>query len=128
MKDTFHEIANLMIRTLQFETAGEDWQDLADHVHSYDHAHFVSAGAMRVHVNGQSTDYKAPALILIKAGLHHRMEALEPGTIGHCIHALRSADMSGEPLDPAMVPAGALPTSVAAPVTTHITEFSSEAR
>lgn len=118
MKDTFQEVANLLIRTMEFETAGEDWQDLADHVHSYDHAHFVSRGRMRVHVNGESTDYTAPALIYIKAGLHHRMEALEPGTVGHCIHALRSADLSGEPLDPALVPNGVLPTAVAAPITT----------
>lgn len=118
MKNTFHEVANLFIRTMEFETAGEDWQDLADHVHTYDHAHSVSAGRMRVHVNGERTDYAAPALILIRAGLHHRMEALEPGTVGHCIHALRSADMSGEPLDPAMVPAGALPSTVAAGITT----------
>lgn len=123
MKDTFHEVANLMIRTLAFETAGEYWQDLADHVHTYDHAHFVSRGRMRVHVNGQFTDYTAPALIYIKAGHHHRMEALEPGTVGHCIHALRSADMSGEPLDPAMVPAGVNPSAVAAPVVSHTADM-----
>lgn len=123
MKDTFHEIANLFIRTMEFDYAGEDWQDISDHVHTYDHAHFVSRGSMRVHVNGQSTDYVAPAMIYIAAGLHHRMEALEPGTIGHCIHALRNKDGSGEPLDPTTVPQGVLPTAVAAPVTCHINEF-----
>lgn len=89
-------------------------------MHTYDHAHFVSRGRMRVHVNGRATDYTAPAMIYIKAGLHHRMEALEAGTTGHCVHALRSQDGSGEPLDPALVPAGVQPSSVAAPVTRHV--------
>jgi quercetin dioxygenase-like cupin family protein len=105
VNNQFHEIANLFIRTMFFEKAGDFTEDQG-HVHTYDHAHFVSKGGVKVEVNGVQTDYLAPGFVYIMAGHVHKMTALYDDTVSHCIHALRSQDLSGEPLDPAIVPEG----------------------
>jgi quercetin dioxygenase-like cupin family protein len=111
----YHELANLFIRTMTFEKAGDVECD-GGHVHTYDHAHFLSNGSVRITVSGVPTDYHAPAMIFIAANHVHHLEALVDNTIGHCIHALRSQDLSGEPLDPAMVPAGVSALLFAVPI------------
>lgn len=112
---TYHELANLFIVTMTFEHAGDSFGEAE--VHTFDHAHFVSNGSMRVTVNGQTTDYPKHSFIHIAAGLPHTMTAREDGTVGHCIHALRSQDGSGEPLDPALVPVGMSALEAAHPIT-----------
>jgi quercetin dioxygenase-like cupin family protein len=112
---TYTEAANLFIVTLMFEKAGDSMQDIE--VHTYDHVHHVARGTLRVIVNGQETVYSEGSMILIAAGERHRFEALEDGTVGHCIHALRSQDGSGELLDPALVPHGSTAIALAAPIT-----------
>ena len=113
---TYHELANLFIRTMAFKHAGDTEED-AGHVHTYPHAHYVSNGKIRFELDGVATDYTAPALFYVPAGVHHRLVALEDGTVGHCIHALRSQDGSGEPLDPALIPAGVSAIALADPIT-----------
>jgi quercetin dioxygenase-like cupin family protein len=108
------ELANLYVKAMVFERAG-DVESYGGHMHAYDHAHFVAAGAVDVTVNGQTTRYVAPAMIWIAARTAHHMVAVEDKSIGLCIHALRSADMSGEPLDPSLIPAGSSAWDVAAP-------------
>jgi quercetin dioxygenase-like cupin family protein len=58
-----------------------------------------------VHVNGQTTDFKAPQMIYIQAGKSHFIEALEDGTVAYCVHALRDANTE-EIIDPSQVPMG----------------------
>ena len=115
IEDSIFELANLFIRVMHFQFAG-DGHAYDEHAHAYDHAHFLSAGVMDVTVNDVTTRYTAPAMIWIKAGVGHKQVAVVAGTIGLCIHALRSADMSGEPLDPALVPPGVLAATIAAPL------------
>lgn len=103
LTNTFFEMANLWIRVMHFELAG-DVSEYGGHVHPFDHAHLLCAGSMDVEVAGEVTHYTAPALVWIKAGLAHKQTATEPNTIGACIHALR--DGSGLPLDPALIPNG----------------------
>ena len=107
------ELANLFIRTMEFEHAG-DSESYDGHAHAYDHAHFLAAGVADVMVDSVVTRYTAPAMIWIKAGVGHKLTAAAPGTMGLCIHALRSADLSGEPLDPALIPAGVSALAAAA--------------
>lgn len=113
-----YELANLFIRTMEFEEIG-DSESYDGHAHRYDHAHFLAAGAVDVEVNGQVTPYAAPAMIWVKAETTHKLTATAPKTVGLCIHALRSADMSGEPLDPALIPKGVSALAVAACLSTR---------
>ena len=75
------------------------------HVHNYDHTTLLAYGSVRVHVNGQTTDFKAPQMIYIQAGKSHFIEALEDGTVAYCVHALRDANTE-EIIDPSQVPMG----------------------
>jgi quercetin dioxygenase-like cupin family protein len=108
LQNKLFELANLFIRVMIFEKAGDE-SDYDGHVHSYDHAHFLSCGVMDVTVNGEVTRYTAPAMIWIKAGVGHKQTAAADNTIGLCIHALRSKDGSGEPVDAALIPRGVNP-------------------
>jgi quercetin dioxygenase-like cupin family protein len=75
------------------------------HVHNYDHTTLLAYGSVRVHVDDNATDFKAPHMIFIKAGKSHYIEALEDGTVAYCVHALRDKD-SEDILDPDQIPAG----------------------
>jgi quercetin dioxygenase-like cupin family protein len=75
------------------------------HIHSYDHITLLAYGSVRVHVDDNQTDFKAPQMIYIQAGKRHYIEALEDGTVAYCVHALRDKD-SEEIIDPAQVPLG----------------------
>jgi quercetin dioxygenase-like cupin family protein len=75
------------------------------HVHNYDHTTLLAYGSVRVHVNGQTTDFKAPQMIYIQAGKSHFIEALEDGTVAYCVHALRDENTE-EIIDPEQIPLG----------------------
>lgn len=75
------------------------------HVHNYDHTTLLAYGSVRVHVDGKTTDFKAPQMIYIQAGKSHFIEALEDGTVAYCVHALRDANTE-EIIDPDQIPLG----------------------
>ena len=75
------------------------------HIHNYDHTTLLAYGSVRVHVNGQTTDFKAPHMIYIQAGKAHFIEALEDGTVAYCVHALRDKDTE-ELIDADQIPLG----------------------
>jgi quercetin dioxygenase-like cupin family protein len=93
---------NLWLRQMHFAKAGDANEG---HVHNYDHMTLLAYGSVRVHVNGQTTDFKAPHSIFITKGKSHFIEALEDNTIAYCVHALRDKDTE-EILDPNQIPAG----------------------
>lgn len=105
---------NLWLRQMHFEKAGDANEG---HVHNFDHMTLLAHGSVRVHVNGKTTDFKAPHTIFIAKGKSHFIEALEDGTVAYCVHALRDKD-SEEILDPDQIPAGvnALESGQAAPL------------
>jgi mannose-6-phosphate isomerase-like protein (cupin superfamily) len=105
IENRLFELANLFVRAMIFQHAG-DVESYEGHAHEYDHAHFVAAGVMDVEIHGQTTQYTAPAMIWIAARTAHKMTARASGTIGLCIHAIRNADGSGEPVDAGLIPAG----------------------
>jgi quercetin dioxygenase-like cupin family protein len=106
-------VANLFSRQMYFKKAG----DLEHgHTHPFDHLTLLAAGSMRVTVNGETTDFKAPHMIYIKAEHNHELVALEDNTVAYCIHALRSGNGVDDILDPASVPKGVSPLAFAQPI------------
>jgi quercetin dioxygenase-like cupin family protein len=95
-------VKNLWTRQMYFAKAGDANEG---HIHNYDHTTLLAYGSVRVHVDGKTTDFKAPQMIYIQAGKSHHIEALEDGTVAYCVHALRDANTE-EIIDPSQVPLG----------------------
>ncbi len=103
-------VANLFSRMMYFEKTGDIE---VGHTHQFDHLTLLAKGKLKVTVEGQVSEFTAPYMIYIKADKVHELEALTDGTVAYCIHALRSGDGVGDILDPAMVPAGVDPATIA---------------
>jgi quercetin dioxygenase-like cupin family protein len=96
-------VSNLWVRQMHFRKAGDANEG---HIHNFDHITLLSRGSVRVHVEGQTTEFKAPHMIYISKGKSHYIEALEDDTVAACLHALRTGEKEEDILDPSMVPAG----------------------
>ena len=96
-------VSNLWVRMLNFKKAGDMNEG---HTHNFDHITLLSYGSIRVHVEGHTTDYKAPHLVYIAKGKSHFIEALEDNTVASCLHALRTGEKEEDILDPSMIPNG----------------------
>ena len=62
------------------------------HRHSYSHLSCLAQGECIVYTNGEQNSYKAPAMIEIKAGVEHQIEAVED-VVWFCIHATDEKDV-----------------------------------
>ncbi len=57
------------------------------HAHEHDHITAITAGAFNVWAGDEDLGvYRAPRLLVIKAGVKHRFEALEDNSNFLCIH------------------------------------------
>ena len=63
------------------------------HAHAYDHLSILSSGSAAVETNGHIETYVAPAVIEIKAGIHHRITALSD-IVWICAHATSETDIA----------------------------------
>ena len=108
-------VANLFSRMMVFKDIGDIEYG---HTHPFDHLTLLASGALRVTVEGQTTDFVAPHMIYIHADKTHELVALQPNTVAYCIHALRDKDNPETILDPSMIPKGvdAFFDGLAAPV------------
>jgi len=79
------------------------------HTHQFDHLTLLASGRLKVTVGGQSTEFKAPHMILIRQRKPHELVALEDNTVAFCIHALRTGDRVEDIIDPSMLPNGVNP-------------------
>lgn len=61
------------------------------HVHKYSHLSCLAKGRCIVMTDGERNEYTAPAMIEIKAGVEHQIEALED-VVWYCIHATKETD------------------------------------
>jgi len=95
-------VSNLWSKMMHFKQAGDVEPG---HKHLFDHMTLLAHGSLRVSVDGESTDFKAPHMIFIRAGKYHELEALEDGTLAYCIHALRDGERVEDIIDPSMIPA-----------------------
>lgn len=88
--------SNVFIREMRFEKKG----DIVDgHAHNFPHVTYCAKGGLlveRLDVDGKteaSTKVLASEGLnwaLIRAGVCHRITALEDGSLGHCIYAHRT--------------------------------------
>ena len=108
-------VANLYSRMMHFKKAGDVEHG---HTHQFDHLTLLAAGALRVTVEGSTSEFKAPHMIYIHKDKNHELTALEDGTVAYCIHALRDRE-TDDILDPAMIPLGVNATSMAGPLCTE---------
>lgn len=109
-------IKNLWVRQMDFAKAGDKNEG---HIHNYDHMTLLASGSVVVHVEDQTTVYKAPYMIMIAKGQRHFIESLEDNTVAYCVHALRNSESAdAEILDPDQIPNGvnALKAGLALPL------------
>jgi dTDP-4-dehydrorhamnose 3,5-epimerase-like enzyme len=94
-------VANTWVKQMHFAKAG----DINDgHTHIFDHQTLLGKGSVKVTVNGKQSEFKAPTIIFIRAGLKHEIEALEDDTICYCIHAIRDGERVEDIIDPNDIP------------------------
>ena len=60
--------------------------EILSHKHTFDHLSILSSGIAIVEVDGESQTYYAPAVIEIKAGEVHKIEAINGPAVWFCIH------------------------------------------
>lgn len=62
---------------------------IPQHSHKTDHTTAILLGSIKLSENGNFIGvYKAPHMLIIKAGVKHLIEAEEDGTLAYCIHNL----------------------------------------
>lgn len=113
-------VANLFSRQMHFKKAGDVEHG---HTHPFNHLTLLASGSLRVTVNGETTDFKAPHMIYIYANAVHQLTALEDNTVAFCIHPLRKGDDAGDILDPESVPKGVHPLAYADPVVCGMPDY-----
>ena len=88
-------VNDVFIKQIHFREAG--WVTRS-HVHTYDHQTLLAAGTVRMRVEGDPIVRVAvaPQILMVKAGLVHEFESLEPDTVLYCIHAIKGGDTIDE--------------------------------
>lgn len=89
-------LGNVFIREMLFTHKGTD---VDGHAHNFDHVTYVSRGALLIEMLDDAGNVIKSAVkrageglnfLLIKAGVKHRITALEDGSIGHCTYSHRN--------------------------------------
>lgn len=98
MSDFFIETGNIFIKMMYFDFS-QGRVECIGHAHKYDHVTLLAHGSLVVEADGEKQTYQAPANIHIKAGVHHKLTALEDKTVAYCVHDTRGldADDLGDP-------------------------------
>ena len=112
MKTKLSIVANTFIKQFTLEHKGDQW--LGDK-HTYDHQSLLAKGSVKCWIDDKEpSEFHAPAIIVVEAGLVHNFEALEDDTHMFCIHALRKKDGTEDIFDPEDKPSlnDALPLAV----------------
>jgi quercetin dioxygenase-like cupin family protein len=69
----------------------EAGREVEKHVHAYDHLSYLASGSASVEIDGSLQTLVAPAVLVVKAGQTHRIQALTD-IVWLCIHAESLAD------------------------------------
>jgi quercetin dioxygenase-like cupin family protein len=86
-------VNDVFIKQITFRKAGDT---TVTHAHVYDHQSLLAVGRCKVTVDGEVSFWQAPSILVIQAGKHHQIEALEDGTVAYCIHAIKGAESIDE--------------------------------
>lgn len=65
---------------------------LSMHAHTFTHKSTLAAGRVVLTKNGECTEIEAPAVLILKAGDAHQVEAVTPA-VWLCIHASTETDL-----------------------------------
>lgn len=68
--------------------------EVVSHKHNYDHLSVLTQGCVVVDTDEGQDTYYAPAVIKIKAGLHHKITPVNSDAHWLCIHATDCTDKS----------------------------------
>jgi mannose-6-phosphate isomerase-like protein (cupin superfamily) len=71
-------------------------------VYSFDHLALLAKGRLAVHIKDEVTEFTAPQMIYVKAGLRYKLVALTDNTVVYSVHTLR--EPSGDIVSADMVP------------------------
>ena len=97
-------VANVWVKQMFFQNVGDS---NPGHKHLFDHSTLLATGGVQVNIGGVVSEFKAPRIIWVKAGVEHTFTATRPNTVCYCIHAIRDGDGVDDIIDPESVPAGA---------------------
>jgi len=96
-------VSNVWSKMMTFENVGDKEHG---HSHCFDHMTLLAKGRISIKANDKITEFSAPNMIFIKAGVEHELTAIEADTTVFCIHAIRDGDRIEDIVDPDMIPAG----------------------
>ncbi len=83
---------NIWVKQHIHESEGDSY---GGHKHTFDHVTLLSAGRVRVEVEGSPPkEFSAPTFIVIRKEHEHKITSLEADTVYYCVFALR--DLDGE--------------------------------
>lgn len=99
---SFNLVDGVFCKQMHFKSAGDVMQG---HLHTHNHLTLLAAGAVRVTVNGKTSEFTAPHMIFIHKDHEHELEALADNTVAYCIHAVRDRD-TGDIIDKIIYPDG----------------------
>lgn len=92
--------SNIYIRMMTFHRTG-DREDPTPT--NFDYIAYITQGAVEIQVDDIQTQFQAPHMVLVRAGLEHRFTALADNTVVNQIHAIREMT-SDQILDPQQIP------------------------
>lgn len=80
---------NIFVRTQDPMKAGDV---VEGHKHNFDHVTYVSLGSFRIERGDEFVEVRQGELpVLIRAGVKHKLTALEDGSVYHCIYSHMNA-------------------------------------
>ena len=74
-------------------------QVIVSHQHNYDHMSILASGKVIVKTREDEKTYTAPAVVNIKAGVHHAVYAVTD-MVWFCIHKVDEAEKAYREMDP----------------------------
>ena len=101
MKCTMSIVSNIWIRQIELTYVGEEY---GGHSHTFDHQHMLAIGEIDVTIDGKTTRFKAPQMVLIAKDKIHSIKAVSDKTLGFCIHPIRDGGRVEDIVDPESLP------------------------
>jgi quercetin dioxygenase-like cupin family protein len=89
VKNDIQIVDNVFVKMFHVTDIGDK---IAGHAHTFDHITLLAKGHVIMRANGVEKQHLAPKLLVTPKGVVHEFEALVPGCILCCVHAIRDGD------------------------------------